>query len=116
MPTKQTNKRRKGAEHPINSTVISTATGTPVPSSTSDDELLTRTRAADLLSTLWGGVPVAPRSVASWPIPYRVVGHDALYRRGDLVAHARRKLANAPVRTGGGVSAIRRLIDSPPDA
>jgi hypothetical protein len=108
MPAKQTNERRKRREHPINSTVVSA-------SPASDDELVTRARAADLLSTLWGGVPVAPRSVASWPIPYRVVGHDALYRRGDLVAHARHKLANAPLRTGGGVSAIRRSTDALPD-
>jgi hypothetical protein len=72
-----------------------------------DDELLTRTRAAALLSELWGGIRVAPRSVAAWPIPYKVVGHAALYRRGDLVQYARRKLDNAPVRTGGGTAVIR---------
>jgi hypothetical protein len=60
-----------------------------------------------LLSELWGGIRVAPRSVASWPIRYKIVGHDALYRRGDLVQHACRKLENAPVRTGGGTAAAQ---------
>ncbi len=87
-----------------------TAGGTPSPAepTNSDDELLTRVAAAALLSELWGGVPVAPRSVAAWPIPYRLIGHASLYRRGDLVQHARRKLQNAPLRTGGGVAAVRR--------
>ena len=71
-----------------------------------DDDLLTRVQAAALLSARWGGIAVAPRSVAAWPIPYKLVGHHALYRRDDVLRHAQRKLDNAPVRTGGGIAAL----------
>ena len=104
MPTRQTNILRQGVNAPAASAGV-TASARPVPGS--DDELMTRERAAALLSDLWGGIKVAPRSVASWPIPYKIVGHASLYRRGDIKRHAQRKLMNAPVRTGGGVAALR---------
>ena len=72
------------------------------------DALLTRLAAANLLSQCWGGIGVATRSLASWPVPYRKLGHHALYRRSDLLTFAHRKLQNTPVRTGGGVAAIPR--------
>jgi hypothetical protein len=106
MPTRQSTRLRH-AIGPGASAGITARAETPLPVPGSDDELLTRARAAALLSELWGGVRVAPRSVASWPIPYRIVGHASLYRRGDIKQHARRKLENAPLRTGGGVAALR---------
>jgi hypothetical protein len=85
-----------------------TATFMDVPAADHDDELLTRQRAAAFLSSLWGDIRVTPRSLASWPVPYRKLGHHALYRRSDLLTFAHRKLQNTPVRTGGGVAAIQR--------
>jgi hypothetical protein len=106
MPARQTNKPRDafGATAPAG---VRATVETALPAPGSDDELMTRPDTAALLSDLWGGIKVSPRSVASWPIPYRIIGHAALYRRGDIKRHARRKLENAPLRTGGGVAALR---------
>jgi hypothetical protein len=106
MSARQTNKLRHIIV-PAASAGITTPAGTSLPVPGSDHELMTRPDAAALLSELWGGVKVSPRSVASWPIPYRIIGHASLYRRGDIKQHARRKLENSPVRTGGGVAALR---------
>jgi hypothetical protein len=106
MSARQTNKPQH-VIMPAVSAGITTPAGAWLTVPGSDDELMTRPDAAALLSELWGGVKVSPRSVASWPIPYRIIGHASLYRRGDIKRHARRKLENAPVRTGGGVAALR---------
>ncbi len=107
MSAGHTNKRRHvGA--PAASAGIGTQAATPLPVPGSDDELMPRARAAALLSDLWGGVRVAQRSLASLACAVRIIGHASLYRRGDLVQYARRKLENAPVRTGGGMAAVRR--------
>ena len=78
-----------------------------------DDALLTRLDAAKLLSRCWGGINVSPRSVASWPITYKKLGHHSLYRRGDVVAFASRKLQNTPIRTGAGIAGVRRKREPP---
>jgi hypothetical protein len=60
-----------------------------------DDELLNRKETAVLLSRLLH-TPVAVRTVAAWPITYRLLGHGTLYRRSDVEAFAKARLANAP--------------------
>lgn len=64
--------------------------------------LLTRRETAVLLSRLLHS-PVAVRTVASWPIAYRKLGHITLYQRSEVMAFAKARLANAP-RAIGGVS------------
>ena len=75
-----------------------------------DDEWLNRKETAVLLARLLH-TPVAVRTVAAWPIPYRLLGHGALYHRPDVEAFARARLANAP-RCIGHISpadpAVRR--------
>lgn len=96
MSAGHTNKRRHvGA--PAASAGIGTQAATPLPVPGSDDELMPRARAAALLSDLWGGVRVAQRSLASWPVPYRIIGHASLYRRGDLLQY---RAAQVGERTG----------------
>jgi hypothetical protein len=58
-----------------------------------------REGAALVLSQLLGFTP-SKHTVRSWPIPYRVVGKYARYQVSDLIEYARRRFAEAPVRTG----------------
>lgn len=106
MRQDSTTKRRRRARSNAEPAVVDT-TPPAGPAQPDDDELLTRPRAAALLSQCWGGIPVATRSLASWPIPYVLLGHCVLYRRADVVRHAMRKLDAAPLRSGGGVAAVR---------
>jgi hypothetical protein len=62
-----------------------------------------REGAALVLSQLLGFTP-SKHTVRSWPIPYRVVGKYSRYRVSDLIEFARRRLEEAPVRTGPGTT------------
>ena len=59
------------------------------------DNLLNREETAALLADLLHS-PVAIRTVAAWPIAYRLVGHRTLYRRSDVEGFAAARLSNAP--------------------
>jgi hypothetical protein len=62
-------------------------------------DLLNCTETAELLSELLHQ-PVKIRTLSTWPIPYRRVGHYRLWDREDVVAFARQRLANAPRNIG----------------
>lgn len=60
-------------------------------------ELLTRKAAAQRMSELLG-VPLSVRTLRRIPVPYRMIGREAVYLGSDLRAYAVRKFATTPVR------------------
>jgi hypothetical protein len=59
-----------------------------------------RPEAAARLSKLLG-VPVAPKTLERWPVPYLKIGRATSYTDTDLDAYAERVLAAAPRQMSG---------------
>ena len=51
---------------------------------------------------------VSPHTLRQMPIPYRLVGRSASYQVDDIVAYARRRLAEAPIRKASDRSRRKR--------
>ena len=66
--------------------------------------------ACKIIEELEGQRP-AEETVRRWPIPYRLIGRVRRYEVDDVIAHARQRFKQAPIRVAA--RSQRRLVAAP---